>query len=201
MDIPALVQQLLISFGDKQETLAEALKVSQPTISRWLAGADPKGEHRDRLLGLAKKRGVLAEAATPRRVPGAPRFTAVPLISWVSAGQLTEPGMEVPAADAPKIAISGLGDGEYFALKVQGTSMDRYSPDKSVIVVNRSERALQDGKPYVFAVRGETTYKLWRASPARLEPYSTDPSHEPIYLDRKQTALVIGRVRRSILEL
>lgn len=201
MDIPALVQQLVVLFGDKQDALSEAMGVSQPTISRWMKGADPRGINRDKLFDLARKRGLLPDSAAPKRAAGMAKFTAVPIISWVSAGQLTEPGVEIQAQEAMRVAVSGLGDGDFFALRVQGTSMDRYSPEKSLIVVNRAEKALQSGKPYIFAIRGETTYKLWRPSPARLEPYSTDPSNEPIYLDRKQSALVIGRVRRSILEL
>ena len=48
--------------------------------------------------------------------------------------------------------------------------MDRVSPDGSIIVVNKAERELMNGRPYVFSLRGETTYKLTninRAEPAK----------------------------------
>lgn len=203
MEISAIIQQLVAAFGSKQDELAKALGVTQPTVSRWIKGSDPKGRTRDRILDLARRHGLVPDpsAAQSRKSAGAAKFASVPVVSWVSAGQLADTGGDTHIQEAQRIAVSGLGDGDFFAVRVQGTSMDRISPEKSLIVVNRAEKALHDGKPYIFAIRGETTYKLWRASPPRLEPFSTDPSHEPIFLDKRQKALVIGRVRRSILEL
>lgn len=127
--------------------------------------------------------------------------TEVPVISWVSAGQIAA-GEPTPDADWT-ITVQGLGPGEFFGLKVQGDSMDRYSPEGSVIIVNRSETDPLRGKPYVFGVKGEgATYKLWEPGPpARLEPYSTNPLNKPIYPDRRRKPVVIGRVRRTLLDL
>ncbi len=127
--------------------------------------------------------------------------TTVPLVSWVSAGRLADASSQLPVEDVPLLAFSDLGPGDYFALRVQGDSMDRYSPDGSVIVVDRDQRSLQAGKPYVFAVRGEATYKLWRPKPPRLEPYSTNPSNSTIFIDQQNELEIVGRVRRTLLDL
>lgn len=201
-NIQDIVRQLLAIDRLGQEGLAAELDVKQPTVSRWLNGADPRGTTRDKILALAKAKGLIATVPErPARTVSASRFILVPVLSWVSAGKLAESGVDTPIQDVPKIAIADLGEGDFFALKVSGSSMDRISPDKSLIVVNRAERALHEGRPYVFAVRGESTYKLWRAAPPRLEPYSTDPSNGPIFLDKRQGMIVVGRVRRSILDL
>lgn len=186
----------------KQEDLASDLKVAQATVSRWIDGSDPRGATRDKIMAYARAKGIIGdESPRQRRGASASRFITIPVISWVSAGKLADMAVDLPASEVPKIAVADLGDGDFFALRVSGSSMDRISPDKSLIIINRAERALQEGKPYVFAVRGEATFKLWRATPARLEPFSTDPSNEPIFLDKRQSITVVGRVRRSMLDL
>lgn len=202
MNVPDLVRQLLAS-GIKQEDLAKELRVTQPTVSRWLKGADPRGRHRDKIIDIAAQKGLISLPNIEHRAKSASpsKFLMVPVISWVSAGKLVEPTSQIPNHETPTIPIGGLGSGEWFALLVQGTSMNRVSPDGATIIINRREKTLVDGKAYVISVRGEVTYKLWRAHPARLEPYSTDPANEPIYLDRRNPIEVIGRVRRSFIDL
>lgn len=124
---------------------------------------------------------------------------SVPLLSWVSAGQLKDASSQIPAEELRLLSFAGLGAGDYFALEVQGDSMDRFSPDGSVIVVNRADRELVVDKPYIFSVRGETTYKLWH--PKYLAPHSTNAAHKPIFIERKKDLEVIGRVRRTVLDL
>ncbi len=125
----------------------------------------------------------------------------VPLLDWVSAGRLVPPTSQIPLEDVPLLAFADLGRGEFFALRVEGDSMDRVSPDGSIIVVNKAERELMNGRAYVFSLRGETTYKLWHDDPAYLQPFSTNPRHTPIFFKRKKDFEVIGRVRRTVLDL
>lgn len=149
----------------------------------------------DELLALGKITGI----APP--VEDSP-VTLVPLVSWVSAGRLRDPGAPLPIQDVPLLAFSDLGRGDFFALKVAGDSMDRISPEGSIIIVNRSERNLHRGKPYVFSIRGETTYKMWEPEPVpRLEPRSLNMSHQAIFVDSEDDLEVVGRVRRTMFDL
>jgi SOS-response transcriptional repressor LexA len=127
----------------------------------------------------------------------------IPLLDSVPAGKLQAPISQIPVEDVPLLAFADLGRGDFIALTVRGDSMDRISPDGSTIVINKADRTLVSGKPYVFCVRGEVTFKLWRPEPARLAPYSTNPIHEPRYVKTKVEAekYVVGRVRRSVLDL
>lgn len=129
------------------------------------------------------------------------RIARIPLLSWVSAGRLASVENQIPVEDVPLLAFADLGRGDFFALRVEGDSMDRISPDSSVIVVNRANRQLVNGKAYVFAIRGETTFKLWHAEPEYLAPHSTNPANQPIFFKRKKDLEVVGRVRRSVLDL
>jgi SOS-response transcriptional repressor LexA len=141
------------------------------------------------------------EAPETQQAPAQHDVRRVPLISWVSAGNLADAGSQIPVEDVPLLAFADLGSGDFFALRVRGDSMDRISPEGSIIIVNRADRQLVGGKCYVFSVRGETTYKLWHPEPEYLAPYSTNPSNEPIMFKRKRDLEVIGRVRRTVLDL
>ncbi|MEY9466325.1 SOS-response transcriptional repressor LexA [Bradyrhizobium ottawaense] len=138
----------------------------------------------------------------PRRTsPSAPKLAMVPLLDRVTAGRLRSPANQIPIEDVPLLAFADLGRGEFFALTVDGDSMDRYSPEGSIIVVNRAERTLVSGRCYVFSVKGETTFKMWQggANP-HLSPFSTNPLNKPIFFKPRDLE-VIGRVKRTILDL
>lgn len=152
--------------------------------------------------GLKADEMLAIEAITGLPIPSPAVATKIPLVDWVSAGRLAEPKSQIPVEDVPLLAFADLGPGDFFALKVAGNSMDRISPDGSVIVVNRSDRVLVSGKCYVFSVRGETTYKLWQKDePSYLAPFSTDAIHKPIFIKKMRDLEVIGRVKRTLLDL
>lgn len=131
---------------------------------------------------------------------GEPPAVQIPLISWVSAGRLADPQNEVELSDAPMLGFTDMDPGDWFALRVRGDSMDRVSPEGAIILVDRADRTAVTGKCYVFSVRGEVTYKRWRPRPPRLEPFSTNPSQEPIFPELAKLT-IIGRVRRTVLDL
>lgn len=123
----------------------------------------------------------------------------IPLISWVSAGQmLRDDGqqdiigyMEMSDLD-PK--------GQWIALRVEGDSMDRISPPGSIIFVDLNDKALVPNGCYVIADGdNHVTYKRFRANPMRFEPVSTNLSLQTIYPD--QEPAIIGRVRRSLIDM
>lgn len=127
--------------------------------------------------------------------------TTIPLISWVAAGGMTDHHTIDPATELEHLTVSGLPPGDYFATRVKGDSMDRVSPDGATIIVNRNDRDLVRGKPYLFSHRGETTFKIYEPLPVpRLEPLSTNPMNKAIFLTHEEWA-VVGRVYRSILDL
>jgi hypothetical protein len=70
-----------------------------------------------------------------------------------------------------------------------------------VIIVNRADRELKAGNCYVFALRGDTTFKIWQPEPARLEPHSTNPVHKTVFIRKNRDFEVVGRVKRTMLDL
>lgn len=188
--------------------LAEALDTNRQNITRWSAG------QRKLTVEWAKKLApLLSTSAEALMFPAGGRqqrsvkevtkkLQNVPLLDEVVAGKLKSPSSQIPVEDVPLLAFADLGRGEFFALTVSGDSMDRVSPEGSVIVVNKADRQLVNGRCYVFSYRGETTFKMWQGGDnPHLAPYSTNPANKPIFFKRKSDLEVIGRVKRTVLDL
>lgn len=198
MQIPKMLSEIMEATGWKQGELANRLGTTQPTLSRWMHGADPRGKHRDDIRALA-------EEVLQAGVRAAPviRGHYVPLISWVSAGAPKTPDAVEEIESAPRIYAPDLDPkGEWIALRVDGDSMDRISPPDSIIFVNMKDRRLVANACYVITNPddGAATYKRWRPNPNRWEPVSVNPEHEPLFVDGDQPK-VIGRVRKSVLSM
>lgn len=149
---------------------------------------------------------LIGEAAPTQKMLRARRTIEVPLLDSVTAGRLRAPSSQIPMEDVPLLAFADLGRGDWFALRVDekgdGDSMNLVSPPGSIVVVNKADRELRNGKYYIFAIEGQTTYKMWQdGDPPYLAPFSNNPFHKPIFVKRKRDFEVIGRVKRTVLDL
>ena len=192
------------AMGMTQGTLAEMIGMRQQGIGNIEQGVVARPRLMRELATALRttEAWLLWRQGPPDADPEPGEITQVRLISWVSAGHLADAESQTPFDDAPLLTFADLGPGDFFALKVIGDSMDRLSPDGSIIVVNRAERDLTPDKPYVFWHRTEgATFKLWQNEPARLEPASWNAANKPIYIKRKSEFDIIGRVRRTVLDL
>lgn len=178
--------------GLNLEQLAERTGLSVSYISR-MAGA-----HRNVSLKNLEK---LADAlgVRPSDLIEERQHTEIPIISWVSAGQMTQDDGQQEAIG--EIDMPGMDPrGEWIALRVEGDSMDRISPPGSLIFVNVRDKALVPNACYVVADSDHNvTYKRYRSNPPRFEAVSNNQAHEPIFPDGDP--LVIGRVRRSLIDM
>lgn len=125
-----------------------------------------------------------------------------PLVAWVSAGKFADVNSQLPARRLKLDLVRDLGAGDFFATKVEGDSMDRISPPGSIIIVDRNDKVLVSGKCYVFAIGGKTTFKMYMAGdPPYLAPHSTNPVNPPIFIKTRADVEIVGRVRRTLLDL
>lgn len=122
----------------------------------------------------------------------------VPLLATVSAGRLQRD--DIASEQIGKVIVGQLPAGDWIALKVTGDSMDRISPEESIIVINRADKKLVPNACYVISDEdGQASYKRYRPNPDRFEPVSTNTKHEPIFPDHTPT--IVGRVRMTILRM
>ena len=127
-----------------------------------------------------------------------PHVTDVPMVTWVSAGALTNQDAITDLSNFPTIPMTDLPEGDWVALRVEGDSMNRISPHGSVVLVNLRDRRLVPNACYIVCDEtGAATYKRWRPDQG-YHPASTETIAP---LDFDGSVRVIGRVRRSIIDL
>lgn len=182
-------------------------KLKQAEVSRRLSQRFGWRDDRSLINKIIKGRRILdaKEMLAISEVTGFPLPVdesspprTVPLISWVSAGALARDDV---ADDHLGKIVADLPDGDWIALRVDGSSMDRISPPDSIIFVDRHDTNLVGNACYVIDDgEGNATYKRYRPGPPpRFEPVSTEAAHEPIFFDNEPR--VIGRVRRTVLNM
>lgn len=76
MQIAPILEEMIRTKEWTQGDIATKLGVSQPTVSRWLEGSEPKIKQRDKIVNLARKLGIL---------PSGDEST-VPIVGYVGAG-------------------------------------------------------------------------------------------------------------------
>lgn len=145
---------------------------------------------------------LLTESGPEEGGPLEQATIAAPLISWVSAGALAQPDAPLDDDDAAIIMEPGLDpSGDWIALRVDGDSMNRISPHDSIIFVNRKDRRLVPNACYIIGDgEGGATYKRYRP-PNSWEPVSTNPIHQPMTLPAGREPDIIGRVKKTVLQM
>lgn len=185
--IKALREQL----NESQAEFGDRFDVEQPTVSRWEKGsipARPLWEPISRVAGKNHLEFILGETLE------------VPLLSWVAASELCDVGDIPHESEAPGVPAAGLPrGGKWFALRVEGDSMNLVAPEGSIVFVDYSDTTTLDDRYYIVRAPEGTSFKQFKADPPRFEPYSTNRSHRIIF--PKKGLAVIGRVRRVVTEL
>lgn len=86
MDYPQLLNAMMKAGHFKQAGLAKRLRTTQPTVSRWLKGAQPEVEHHERILSEARRLGVIQDDAASGQAEEAAASRMVKVVGYVGAG-------------------------------------------------------------------------------------------------------------------
>lgn len=182
-------------------------RMSQAELSRQLHARKLIGDDRSvaNKIALGRRDVSAEEALAIAEITGFPALSeglsaplTIPHLSWVSAGAMQRDDVSDEAIGT--IEVAGLPAGDWFALTVRGTSMDRISPPDSIILINRRDKALVANACYIIDDgEGNATYKRYRPNPMRFEPVSTDEGHETLFPDNEPT--IVGRVGLSMIRM
>lgn len=123
--------------GWKQADLAEKLSVAQASVSRWFAGADPRGEHRDKITEIYNR--ITGKSEITRNTESLSK-SYVPLMGYVGAGAKIEP-------DFGEMSPDGLGvieipfsmPADMVAFRVGGDLMLPVYREGHIIIVYRNQ--------------------------------------------------------------
>jgi SOS-response transcriptional repressor LexA len=186
MDVDTL-KRLMKEHGESQADMARLLDLTPDKISKVM-----KGKRRLTLEEGAKLARYFNKVVEPEPEP------KIPIIGLVSAGEWREAIEHVTEwLPSPDKKLSK----DAFAVVVEGDSMDLVAQEGEAIIVDPRDKDLIVGKYYVVRNgSGETTFKQYRDNPARLEPCSSNPAHQPIYPGR-DVFTVVGRARKRVADL
>lgn len=192
--------------GLNQADLAARIGVSQPSVANWESGV-----HDPRRLMLAKVAEALAtplewlaegarSSVERDKSPGAAYLRRplhhTPVISFSDAARL----LDDPAVDPHSVAEDYIpvtvGSHRVFALFVNDAAVNLAFPKDTLVVIDYADRRPVDGAFCLAAPMSFPLLRRWRDAPARLEPYSSDPSHKTIMIDSDPR--IIGCARVSI---
>ena len=182
--------------GKNNAGLARRLGLAQTRVSEMRNyKRDPQFEE---LAAIAE---YIEELLPAELLPPGSAIFRIPVLSIVSAGKLRNNDWHQDIRGHLNVSSLPSG-GEWVAFIVEGDSMDRLSPPESTILVNRKEKKLVNDGFFVFTDKhANSSYKRYRTKPARFEPVSTNPENETIFPAADSEITVVGRVRRTILEM
>jgi SOS-response transcriptional repressor LexA len=190
VDLEAIREWADAKRGRRQQ-LADALGIAHDKVSKALS---PNGIRRFTAKEMDVVRSIVRADQQPADVQPVrtiPLLGGVPAGSWREAVRHSRGSVPVPDASTPPNA---------FALTAEGDSMDLVAPDGSTIILDPDDVDLYPDRYYVVRnSAGETTFKQFKSSPARLVPCSSNKAHREMILGRDQfeiVARVIGSYSR-----
>ena len=185
--------------GYSQKDLASQLFVTQQAVGKWERGeATPNPET---VLKIAKILGIttdqlLGDTATPASTGG----TWVPVLGDVAAGIPIEAVENI--VDYEEIDSSMASTGEFFGLRIKGSSMEPRIRDGEVVIVRRQEDA-ETSDTAVILVNGDSaTVKRIKKDPdGSLWLLPNNPAYDPQHYSPAEIATLPVRIIGKVVEL
>lgn len=187
MDLETL-KRLMIENGETQAGMARFLGITPDKMNKVL-----KGKRKLTLEEGNKLAGYFGTTGNQSELP-----LLLPIVGLVSAGAWRVGFEEVRGyMPSPDKALSR----DSFVVIVEGDSMDLVAQSGEGIIIDPRDLDLLPGRYYIIRnSEGETTFKRYMENPARLEPCSSNPEHQPIYPGRDEFT-VVGRARKRVSDL
>lgn len=190
--------------GLNQTAFAKAFGVAQNTVSNWENGnrtldtatanqiANFFGVSVDYLLG----RETVTDGPPEPSVPGS---KWIPVIGTIPAGTPVEAIEDI--LDYEEITPKMASQGEHFALKIKGHSMEPKISDGDVVIV-RQQDDCENGEIAVVLVNGdEATVKRIKKRPEGLLLIPNNPAYEPMFYSNEEIESLPVRIIGKVVEL
>lgn len=185
--------------GYSQKDLASQLFVTQQAVGKWERGeATPNPET---VLKIAKILGIttdqlLGDTAIPASTGG----TWVPVLGDVAAGIPIEAVENI--VDYEEIDSSMASTGEFFGLRIKGSSMEPRIRDGDVVIVRRQEDA-ETSDTAVILVNGDsaTVKRIKKEPDGSLWLLPNNPAYDPQHYSPAEIATLPVRIIGKVVEL
>ena len=200
MKINDFLKNRRLELGLTMKQVAKAVQVSEGTVSRWESG-EIENMRRSKIALYAKVLQVspdiiIGQTDSVQDAPAPSRGVKIPVLGRVAAGIPIEAIENV--IDTEEITAEMARRGEYFGLKVKGTSMQPVICDGDIVIVRKQEDADSD-EIVIATVNGDdATCKRLMKYEGGLSLISYNPEFAPMTFTDKQLeeipVRIIGRV-------
>lgn len=200
-----ILKELRAKTGVSQKKLSEGLHVSQQTVGSWEVNrTTPSPDVMRRIADYfdVSIDHLYGRDTTVNSKP-APRSSGVriPVYGNVAAGipiEAIENFDSTNPDDWEEIDRHTAANGEYFALRIKGESMEPKISSGDVVIVRKQEDA-ENGDIAIVCVNGdEATCKKIKKTPEGIMLISLNPAYEPMFFTKKQVQTlpitILGRV-------
>lgn len=188
------LREIRQNVGLSQKQIAIELGVSYPTVSEWESGKKtPTAKNLERLASLL---GCSVDYLLGYEDNIESKGIRVPVLGRVAAGIPIEAIEDI--IDYEEIDKTTAKNGEYFALKIKGDSMEPSISDGDVVIV-RKQDAIDSGRIAIVIVNGnDATCKRFVQHQDGISLIPLNPAYPPKFYTRseveKMPVRVIGRV-------
>ena len=196
MEVKDIIRNRRLELGLTMADIAKGVGVSEATISRWESG-NISNMRRHRIVKLAEvlriKPSIIMEWDDEAN---SSKGILIPVLGHVAAGIPIEAVEDI--LDYEEISQAMASQGEHFALKIKGDSMEPRIKDGDVVIV-RKQSGVESGDIAVVLVNGdEATVKRIKKRPEGLMLIPSNPNYEPMFYTNDDIAklpiTILGRV-------
>ena len=183
-----------------QQKLANSIGVSRSTIAMWeLGNSEPDNENLTKLANFFNVSVDYLLGQNDYSFPNSTGGTWVPVLGRVAAGIPIEAIEDVE--DYEEISPDMAKTGEFFALKIQGDSMEPKISNGDVVIV-KQQPDCDNGDIAVVLVNGdEATVKRIKKSPEGIMLIPNNTSYEPMFYSNDDVKKLPVRIIGKVVEL
>ena len=195
------LKEIRTSVGWSQTKLSEKIGVSRSTIAMWETnGSQPDN---DNLLKLSEVFGVSVDYLLGRtssmEADRKPKGVRIPVLGNVAAGIPIDAIENI--LDYEEISEDMASRGQYFGLKIKGSSMEPRIKEGDVVIV-REQPEVESGEVAIVLVNGDTaTCKKVVINEGGLTLIPFNPTYEPQFYPAEQVANLPVRIIGKVVEL
>ena len=183
--------------GLTQTEVAQAIGLTQNGYSYWENGKAKID--RDQLLKLAALYEVSVDYLLGNTDVPESRGCRIPVLGDVAAGIPIEAITDI--VDYEEIDATLAKTGDFFGLRIKGTSMEPRMREGDVVIVRKQDTA-ESGETVVVLVNGDSaTVKKIKYGPDGITLLPTNPSFDPIFYSASEVEALPVRVIGKVVEL
>ena len=185
------IKRLREAFGISQAELGRKLSVRQSTVAMWEAGKN-RPNH-EMLLKIAGFFGV-----TAGELCGEGESFRVPVLGRVAAGPPIYADEDIIGFE--EISSDMGATGEFFALRIQGDSMEPRMREGDTVIVRR-QSSVENGEIAIVLVGDDATCKKFYRHRDGISLVSLNPQYEPMFFSIEELGGTSIEILGRVLEL